>query len=124
MMQFARNFSGLSSVTSIFSLVAAAGLAVISLCYNRILVAQEPIAGRCNFTSLFFTFRRSVIETTDGEQIHRRDGSEQAVQSKIGERLPKSLQYLNCISKERGRPIYPLRTATSRDAAGFAMRGR
>jgi hypothetical protein len=121
MMQFARNFSGLSSVTSIFSLVAAAGLAVISLCYNRILVAQEPIAGRCNFTSLFFTFRRSVIETIGGEQIHRR---EQAVQSKIGERLPKSLQCLNCISKERGRPIYPLRTATSRDAAGFAMRGR
>jgi hypothetical protein len=124
MMKFARNFSRPSSITSIFSLAAAAGLAAISLCFNRTLVAQAPAAGRSRFTSLFFTLRRSLVKTVDGERSHRRDDSGDAVPSKIGETLPTSLQSLNCNTKERRRPICAPRAATSQDVAGFAMRGR
>jgi hypothetical protein len=123
MMQFARNFSGLSSITSVLSLVPAAGLAALSLCFNRTPVAQAA-AGRSHFTSLFFTFRRCPIETIDGERFCRRGEPAAAVGSKGDELLSNSPQTHNSISKERGRPIYPLRTATSRHAARFTMRGR
>jgi hypothetical protein len=75
MMRFARNFSSMSSVTSIGSLVAAAGLAAISLCYNSTPPVRLPAAARLNFTSLFFTFRRSLLETIHGGNLHRQDGS-------------------------------------------------
>jgi hypothetical protein len=122
MMQFARNFSRPSSITSLFFLATAAGLAAISLCFNWTLVARAPALGRSQFTSLFFTFRRSMIETIGGELSSPRDESGDAVQSKIGETPATNLQSQNCITKERSRPICALR-ATSQDAAGFAMRG-
>jgi len=75
MMRFARKFSGLFSMTSLLSLAATGGLAAISLCYNKILLGQGPVAGRLRFTSVFFTFRRSVVETIDGGSLHRRGGS-------------------------------------------------
>ena len=124
MMRFARNFSGMSSVASIVSLVAAAGLAAISLCYNAALLARRPTAGRLHFTSMFFTFRRSMLETIHGGGLHRRDGSAVTAHSKTGKILSQRLQYLNYISNERGRSIRSLRFAVSRDAAGFAKRGR
>jgi hypothetical protein len=124
MMRFARNFSGMSSATSIVSLAAAAGLAAISLCYNGAVLARMPTAGRLHFTSMFFTFRRSVLETIQGGGLHRRDGSAVTAQSKTGKMLSQRLQYLNYILNERGRSIRSLRFAVSRDAAGFARWGR
>jgi hypothetical protein len=124
MMQFARNFSGLSSIASVLSLLPAAGLAAISLCFNKTRVAQVPAAGRLPFTSLFLTFRRSPIETIGGERYHRHDQPAAAIRAKGGDPLSKSPRTLNSMSKELGWPIYSLRTAASTDAATFAMRGR
>jgi hypothetical protein len=124
MMQFARNFSGLSSIASVLSLLPAAGLAVVSLCLNRTLAAQMPAAGTPHFTSLFLTFRRCPIETIDGERFDRRAEPVAAIRAKGGGSLSNSAQTLNSILKERGRLSHPMRTATSPDIAGFTMQGR
>jgi hypothetical protein len=87
MLQSARNFSGMSSIGSIFSLVTAAGLAVISLCLNGTAVSREPVTGTSHFTSLFFTFRRSPIEAINGDRLRRDDETESAVGAGISEAL-------------------------------------
>jgi hypothetical protein len=123
MMRFARNVSGISSVASIVSLLAAAGLATISLCYNGTLLARRrTAAGPLHSTSLFFTFRRSVLEMIHDGDLGQRDGSEVAAQSKTGKKLSKRLQYLNYMWSGRGQSIRSLRFVASREATGFAMR--
>ena len=123
MMRFAREFSDGSSITSIFSLAAAGVLAMVSLGFNRSLVVQKPVSGP-HFTSLFFTFRCPVVETTGGVRIHQRGQSEVAGRSK-GETCPSSLQFLlNFVSRRRERSNGLLRAGILPDAAGFPMRGR
>ncbi len=124
MMRFARKFSGPFSIVSLWWLAAAGGLAAVSLCYNRALVGRGPAAGRLHFTSLFFTFRRSALETMDGASRHQRAGADTRC-SIEGRRNPaKSLPNLNSISNGRGWQILSTGFVTSQDAAGYAARER
>jgi hypothetical protein len=124
MMRFARNFSRPTSVGSVFSLAAAAGLAAISLCLNRTRFARAPTAGTPQFTSVFFTFRRSATEAIDGARSGPGGEPGDALRPATAEALPTSSQSLSCIAKDRRQPIRILQAAASQGAAGLTMQGR
>ena len=119
MMQFARNFSGLSSSRSVISLAGAAGLAAISLCYNGVLLVQRRTGERARFTSFFCTLRRSLLETARNGKLPERAGVTDQPTAKI---LSQRLQCLNYMPIEQS--MRSLRFTVSRAAGGFAMRGR
>ena len=120
MMRFARKVSGPSSIAALVNLAAAAGLAVLSLCYNRALVGSGPAAGRSHFTSLFFTLRRSAPERIDSASQHGRAGADGDCSIEDLRRSTKGPPYLNSIPNERGRQIRSTGFETSQDAAGNA----
>jgi hypothetical protein len=122
MMEFARKLSGPPSIASLLSFVAAAGLAAISLCYNRATVGHGPTAKTARFTSLFFTFRRSPI--VDGGYLHRQDKSGVSPQLKTGERVPTPEQLAGPESHLERASREPVAICGPARAAGFAMRER